>query len=218
MKQEHDDYLVEKYPKLFKNRYADMTETCMCWGFECGDGWFNIINNLCSLIQGHIDWRNDQRDRTVKYNAMIQALQAGDATLFDQYYQSKDPAFLERMRANDMVAKPREVAREIPQVVVDQVKEKFGTLRFYYTGGDDEISGMVRMAEAMSSVTCESCAAPTKTNWPEPGGWVTTLCEPCSDRRERDRQRRMQIQDQSKKEVKHDNNYQFIGEDSGSHD
>jgi hypothetical protein len=57
---------------------------------------------------------------------------------------------------------------------LDQVKEKFGTLRFYYTGGDDYISGMVRMAESMSGVTCEECGAPGEQN---DGGWIRTLCE-----------------------------------------
>ena len=57
---------------------------------------------------------------------------------------------------------------------VCQVKEKFGTLRFYYTGGDDVIDGMVRMAESMSGVTCEECGGPGKRVG---GGWVTTLCE-----------------------------------------
>ena len=60
------------------------------------------------------------------------------------------------------------------QVTLDQVKEKFGTLRFYYTGGDDAIDGMVAMAEAMSGVTCEECGSPGKRVG---GGWITTLCE-----------------------------------------
>ena len=42
MRKELDEKLCEKYPLIFKNRHADMTETAMCWGFECGDGWFNI--------------------------------------------------------------------------------------------------------------------------------------------------------------------------------
>ena len=36
----------------------------------------------------------------------------------------------------------------IQQVTLDQVKSKFGGLRFYYTGGDDYISGMVSLAES----------------------------------------------------------------------
>jgi hypothetical protein len=64
--------------------------------------------------------------------------------------------------------------KPVPQVVVEQIKEKFGGLRFYYQGGDDEISGMVRMAEAWADVACEECgAAGTRRS----GGWIRTLCD-----------------------------------------
>ena len=59
-------------------------------------------------------------------------------------------------------------------VSITQIKEKFGTLRFYYTGGDDYISGLVAMAETMSSVACEECGnrgSQTDT------GWIRTLCK-----------------------------------------
>jgi hypothetical protein len=110
---------------MMVNRNLPMTETAMCWGFDCGDGWFEILNQLMGNIQHHIDWRN----------------------------------------------KKEEV---VTQVTLDQVKEKFGTLRFYYTGGDDIIDGMVRMAESMSGVTCETCGSPGQRRG---GGWITTLCK-----------------------------------------
>jgi hypothetical protein len=62
----------------------------------------------------------------------------------------------------------------IPQVVVTQVKEKFGTLRFYYDGGDETIDGMVRMAEAMSSITCNVCGNLGKMRGRH---WFYTACE-----------------------------------------
>ena len=135
MKQELDSLLCEKYPKMMVNRNKNMQETCMCWGFECGDGWFNILDQLMGNIQHHIDWKN---------------------------------------RKEEVVA----------QVTLDQVKEKFGTLRFYYSGGDDAIDGMVRMAESMSGVTCEECSAPAQTHGP---GWIRTICEPCETKRETER-------------------------------
>ena len=46
-----DKQLCEKYPDIFKDRYADMRATAMCWGFEHGDGWYNIIDNLCATIK-----------------------------------------------------------------------------------------------------------------------------------------------------------------------
>lgn len=71
-------------------------------------------------------------------------------------------------------------------VKVVQVKEKFGTLRFYYhigLGLDDpvkwqalskKIDEYVLQAELLSARTCEQCGAPgTMTT----GGWMKVLCE-----------------------------------------
>jgi len=81
-------------------------------------------------------------------------------------------------------------------VVVDQVKEKYGTLRFYYHSEPKpgvlaesvdeeyayrvlgEIEGMVAMAERMSSITCENCGNQGTTN---SEGWLSTECVPCRE-------------------------------------
>jgi len=139
MNEKLDKDLCERFPKLFVNRHADMKTTAMCWGFECGDGWYDILSALCGNIQDHIDWRNSQRERLLKNNPHN-----------------------------------HRIPEEVEQVVVDQVKEKFGTLRFYYSGGDESIDGMVRMAESMSAVTCEECGKP---GYQSSGGWIRTLCE-----------------------------------------
>jgi hypothetical protein len=60
------------------------------------------------------------------------------------------------------------------QVVVHQIKEKFGGLRFYYEGGDDAIDGMVRMAECWASHSCEECG---NVGHGRSGGWIRTLCD-----------------------------------------
>lgn len=62
----------------------------------------------------------------------------------------------------------------IPQVTVQQIKEKFGGLRFYYDGGDDVIDGMVNMAESWANHTCEECGKPGRYR---EGGWIKTLCD-----------------------------------------
>ena len=59
------------------------------------------------------------------------------------------------------------------QVVAEQIKEKFGTLRFYYRGGDATVAGMIQVAECISGVTCERCGAPGTTGGQ---GWIRTLC------------------------------------------
>ena len=160
MKQELDALLCEKYPKMMINRTKPMMETCMCWGFECGDGWFIIVDLLMSNIQHLIDWNNQNFEKG-----------------YTQY-------------------------KQVPQVTLDQVKEKFGTLRFYYTGGDDVIDGMVRMAESMSAVTCESCGNPGEQTR---GGWIKTICSPCEIKREEDRAKQLaeyNAMNEPKKETK----------------
>lgn len=120
MREELDKQLCEKYPKLFADRNSPMTETAMCWGFEVGDGWYDLIDILCGSIQGYIDSNNKQ------------------------------------------------------QITVSQVKEKFGTLRFYTNGSTDLINGMIWMAEHMSCRICETCGKPGKYRGK---GWFYTACD-----------------------------------------
>lgn len=48
MSPELDTKLCERHPRLFKSASLDKG-----WGFECLDGWFGIIDTLCSLIENH---------------------------------------------------------------------------------------------------------------------------------------------------------------------
>ncbi len=47
--------LLSKYPKIFRQAKDKCTETCMCWGLECSEGWFGLIDTLCELLQFDID-------------------------------------------------------------------------------------------------------------------------------------------------------------------
>ena len=172
MRDELDAKLCEQYPKIFADRNAPMATTCMCWGFCCGNGWYNIIDQLCSAIQWYTDSVEESRVNSLRYNTAVLAGQAGDRSLLEEY-------FADSYRSADRIAEAleqgvREVREQIPQVVASQVKEKFGTLNFYYTGGDRYISGLVSMAESMSAVTCETCGNPGKVRR---GGWIQTLCD-----------------------------------------
>ncbi|QUG87670.1 hypothetical protein GR140_02500 [Pseudomonas putida] len=69
--------------------------------------------------------------------------------------------------------------QKIEQVVFKQVKEKFGDLRIYYSGGDEYISAVIDMAEAFSAIVCENCGAPGIKQRLK-GGWIKTVCQACS--------------------------------------
>lgn len=74
---------------------------------------------------------------------------------------------------------------------VGQIKEKFGTLRFYWKlqesgqASDDErllrvrMMALVREAERHSATVCERCGAPGTLG--ENMGWYRVRCESCGD-------------------------------------
>lgn len=59
-------------------------------------------------------------------------------------------------------------------VKFDQIKEKYGGLRLYFSGGDDYVEGLVSIAEAMSYKICDICG---NKGQPNDGGWISTRCE-----------------------------------------
>lgn len=64
-----------------------------------------------------------------------------------------------------------------PNYKVDQVKEKFGGLRYYWSSDldmYDQFNAIVGEAEERSTTICETCGKPGKLR---PGGWVLTECD-----------------------------------------
>ena len=50
MNEELTEELKTKHPKFFRNLHGDPTKTCMAWGIECSDGWFDLLSKLCDDI------------------------------------------------------------------------------------------------------------------------------------------------------------------------
>ena len=126
MRQELDEKLVKKYPKIFVDRHENIKNTAMCWGFECSDAWYFLIDNLCEHIQSYID--NNKH-------------------------------------------------LNITQVVAIQVKEKYGTLRWYYHGGNEYIDGMVSHTKYLTGKICADCGSMADIGYTL--GWITYLCRNC---------------------------------------
>jgi hypothetical protein len=65
-------------------------------------------------------------------------------------------------------------------VTAKQVKEKFGTLRFY-ASGDEGCHDVISEYEDKSATTCEECGGPAKTE--SDHGWLRTICPECDEER-----------------------------------
>ena len=133
MNAELEQKIFEEYPDLFQNRHKSNQESCMAWGIEFGDGWYDLIKNVCFEITQHEKNVTNEKDAY-------------------RYKKDYEP------------------------VRFDQIKQKFGGLRIYYSGGDEHTRGVIDMAEAMSYCICEDCG---NKGTPNKGGWITTLCENC---------------------------------------
>lgn len=63
--------------------------------------------------------------------------------------------------------------KKVDQVVVAQVKEKFGTLRIYADGGDDRTNAAIAFAEYISGFICETTGKTDDVGYNETG-WIKT--------------------------------------------
>jgi hypothetical protein len=160
MRKELDLKLVEKYPLLYRNRYLPMTETAMCWGFCCGDGWYNIIDTLSELICSGYNQAKERYDNLVEWkNTTGNFPWPGGREITDEEIAK---------------AKTKMEEEELKVPVASQVKEKFGTLRFYIDRGTEEHYNYIRFAEYLSARTCEICGSPGKLRG---HGWLYTACD-----------------------------------------
>lgn len=173
MKNELQQQLEKKYPELCQT--ADSRYPYPMFGVECGDGWFNIIDCLCSTIQSHVQNRNRSRILAIEYNNILEEASQGNWHAFDQYYNWKSPEKLLEFKQTVNLGERRKVEEPL-DVKILQIKEKFGTLRFYIAGGDDYIYGAIHLAESLSARVCEECGKPGQLRV-RGSNWLYTACD-----------------------------------------
>ena len=69
----------------------------------------------------------------------------------------------------------RELTGVDPNYEIYQVKEKFGTLRFYYIGGDNRITPIVDFYESYTQYICENCGSTVDVG--STSGWIRNVCQ-----------------------------------------
>ena len=65
-----------------------------------------------------------------------------------------------------------------PEVKAVQVKNKFGTLRFYITSATDEVHKIIEDTEKLSETICELCGKPGELR-NDDRYWLQTICDDC---------------------------------------
>lgn len=172
MNQELEKKIAEKYPKLFINKNLSPRETLICFGCECGDGWYKILDHLFGYL-------NDLMSRklNIDYTEEYKKLHKGEIDYYESHYYYRHLP---------------------PQIVLDQVKEKYATLRVYYHFDYEEVpdgvkplinlqqleeklkeyyiavDNAIEYAEYQSSVTCEVTGEDGRLY---SKGWHRVLCD-----------------------------------------
>jgi hypothetical protein len=193
MKTELQNKLLKKYPEFFQTdlkiytgekplaeevgELLNQKEMVLPiqFGFECGDGWYMLLDELMGEIQNYLKYKNESLDREFKYKFLwnLQRWIRLKTNPKNKIWR----AFAEWIYDKAPKGKPH------ISIHIDQIKEKFGGLRFYYSGGDNEISGMTRLAESLSYKICEKCG--TTLNVGQTKGWIYTCCWDCLNNNDR---------------------------------
>jgi hypothetical protein len=194
MDKELQEKLYADFPELFKEKDLPATQTCMCWGIECRNGWEPIIRNVCKVFKARYAMARikkafpHQDEITVWFHNLCRKIER-----------------LFKIKSNTLyTVKHRRYERFAGfSIRFSQIKEKFGTLRIYYNFEDNfnpedvdhldpedikaqrerawgMVSGVLDMAHILSEQTCEDCGNPGKllTN-----GWWVAQCRACAEKR-----------------------------------
>lgn len=174
--------LMNKYPDLFYKKEDESLE-CPC-GAWVPEGWETIVDELCGSINNYVKntHRLESKIISKKYyfwRGIGKLLDWGHRRFLKLFpklnkweYNKPFYSFVEKFRQRSYKCVEFYYVYP-PAVKIDQVKEKFGELRFYYSGGDKEVAGMVRFAEYLCNQTCE--VSGEKGELCRRGGWYKTL-------------------------------------------
>lgn len=163
--EEFEKHMSEKYPRYFG-------EDKHYGGFAIGEGWYPIIEALVGQIDHYTKWKRNMRAYDLRKQ---RAKDKGIGALINFIAGNKHtPSDWDIERAEEAMKDDIRITDKVHWIRVEQIKEKFGGLRFYYYGGDNTIDGMVTMAEIWAGRSCETCGNKGKRR---EGGWIRTLCD-----------------------------------------
>ena len=180
--------LMEKYPEFFLKTDEGVVASSSC-GVYCPIGWHTLVDDLLQSIKNQIT--NVYRSKLVVTNKKyyfwngLSHIVNGSITILSKVVNNRtinSKLFKLDHKFRQRATKFRTYERVIMEpIIIEQIKEKFGTLRFYYSNGTPEIDGIVAFAEYLSSVTCEETGKRGELCHNQ-RGWYKTLCKETAER------------------------------------
>lgn len=164
MSPELEQKLIEKYPDLFQDVNRSPRESLMCFGCEHGDGWYDIIDNLCGYIT-HL------QKNVLYFLGLRKDIQDGK---FNVEFRCPKVVFMqikEKYGTLRVYWKFGEIENyeEIKSRLEDPDELEKHIKRY-----SSSIDSVVDFCEYLSSKTCEMTGKPGKLY---SRGWCVTLCE-----------------------------------------
>lgn len=166
MSPELEHKLIEKYPVLFRDKDKSPRESLMCFGAECGSGWFNILDNLCGYLTSL------QKNRSF-YLGLKESIKDNNDEGFNGSFYCPEIIFMQ-IKQKYGTLRVYWNFKEIENY--DEIKLKLKRpeqLDEYINEYSDMVENAIDFCEYLSSITCEECGAPGKLYT---GGWYMSLC------------------------------------------
>ena len=175
--------IYSKYPHLFSDDALSIS--------DCPEGWEKIVINFCESLDSYKkSYRSKSKKCLRNYllnfiAAIIKKVQnfispyKNGKIIFSMFKQKKT----RKEKIYDALGRiwSKVVARKTwlkvfpPDIKIEQIKEKFGTLRIYLNYSDERVYGMVDLAECLSSTTCELTGKDGQLCWRGKWRWYKTL-------------------------------------------
>lgn len=144
MNEKNTKKLHKNYPLLFKKTPV---------GFECGDGWYELLNMLCGQISHHLSYNK---------NVEIEMLQVKEKFAGLRFYYG--------------LTNQQDIKWWFSWAKKKKIRKAFENFSY-------QISGHVEMAESLSYIICENCGKiknkDTNIKVRKDSGWWVTLCDEC---------------------------------------
>lgn len=194
--------LMKDFPDLFpKGEQGDVCEPICCSSIPCG--WNDLVYNLCDYLNRSSKNYRSVRKTDLKSRILFFRDKITAKILVDLSHKILDPYRPFRPKGQKSWIIPKNIQDKVlaswrfklkqnlsrfnrkyfnydgyekvypPRITITQIKEKFGTLRFYFDGGNEKTQAAVDFAEFLSSKTCQYTGK--KGVMCKKRGWYATL-------------------------------------------